>query len=70
MFISYAHDCDAHRELSATWIFFARTGVDARIEHRAAEEQPQDWPPWIDEQVAHADRILIVSTAAYRGRRT
>src|SRR5690349_10730307 len=68
VFISYAHDSDAHRELVRDlWIFLCANGVDARID-RVAVEQRQDWALWMEQQVAEADRILIVASPAYQQR--
>ena len=68
VFISYAHDSDAHREqVRDLWIFLCAHGVDARID-RVAAEQRQDWTLWMEQQVAEADRILIVASPAYKTR--
>lgn len=66
VFISYAHDSDAHRELVRDlWIFLRANGVNARID-RIAAEQRVDWSLWIEQEVAEADWILIVASPAYR----
>src|SRR5689334_17117158 len=68
VFISYAHDSDAHREqVRDLWIFLCANGVDARID-RVAAAQRQDWPLWMEQRVGEVDRILIVSSPAYRQR--
>lgn len=68
MFLSYAHDSDAHREaVRDLWIFLRTNGVDARID-RVATEQRQDWSLWMEGEVAAADRILIVASRAYKQR--
>ena len=68
VFISYAHDCDTHREtVRDLWIFLRAHGVDARID-RVAAEQRTDWTLWMERQVTEADRILIIASRAYRKR--
>ena len=68
VFISYAHDSDAHREhVRDLWIFLCAHGVDARID-RVAAEQRQDWTLWMEQQVAEADRVLVVASPAYKQR--
>ena len=68
VFISYAHDCDTHREtVRDLWIFLRAHGVNARID-RVAAEQRTDWTLWMERQVAEADRILVVASPAYRQR--
>ena len=65
VFISYAHDSTAHREaVRDLWIFLRAHGVDARID-RVAAEQRTDWTLWMEQQVAEADRILVVASPAY-----
>jgi hypothetical protein len=68
VFISYAHDSDAHREqVRNLWIFLRAHGVDARID-RVGAEQRRNWPLWMERQVAKADRILILASPAYKAR--
>jgi hypothetical protein len=68
VFISYAHDSDAHREqVRDLWVFLCAHGVDARID-RVAAEQREDWTLRMEKQVAEADRILIVASPAYKAR--
>jgi SEFIR domain/NB-ARC domain len=68
VFISYAHDSDDHLEaVRDLWILLCENGVDARID-RVAAEQRQDWTLWMEEQVAAADRILVVASPAYKQR--
>ena len=68
VFISYAHDSDDHLEaVRDLWILLRENGVDARID-RVAAEQRQDWTLWMEEQVAAADRILVVAPPAYKQR--
>ncbi len=68
VFISYAHDSDAHREqVRDLWIFLRANGIDARID-RVAAEQRQDWTLWMERHVAEADHILVVGSPAYKKR--
>src|SRR5207249_4138694 len=68
VFISYAHDSDAHREaVRDLWLLLRRCGIDARIDRTAAEE-PQDWGLWVLEQDREADFWLVIASSAYRRR--
>jgi tetratricopeptide (TPR) repeat protein len=68
VFISYAHESEAHAEsVRDLWIFLRANGVDARLD-RPAAEQRQDWPLWMGDQVREADHILVIASAAYRER--
>jgi hypothetical protein len=66
VFISYAHDSEAHCEqVRALWIFLRSAGIDARSDVDAAEKR-QNWPLWMEKQVSDADRILVVASSGYR----
>jgi hypothetical protein len=68
VFLSYAHDSDAHREaVRNLWVFLCANGVDARID-RVAAERRQDWTLWMEEQVATADHVLVIASPAYKQR--
>ena len=68
VFLSYAHESDAHQEaVRDLWIFLRAHGVDAQID-RVAAEQRQDWTLWMERQVAEADHILIIASPAYKRR--
>ncbi|WP_322767000.1 CHAT domain-containing protein, partial [Frankia sp. Cr1] len=68
VFISYAHESEAHAEaVRDLWVLLRRFGVDARLD-RPAAEQRQDWPLWMIEQVREADFVLVVVSPAYRRR--
>ena len=68
VFISYAHDDDAHVELVRDfWLFLRSNGIDARLDLPAAEER-QDWAQWMTREVRDADRIVVVASPAYRRR--
>jgi tetratricopeptide (TPR) repeat protein len=68
VFISYAHDSDAHREkVRDLWVFLCANGVEAHID-RVADQERQDWTMWMERQVAEADHILIVASPAYKKR--
>ena len=68
VFVSYAHDDDAHVErVRDFWLFLRANGVDARLDLSAAEER-QDWAQWTTREVRDADRILVVASPGYRRR--
>jgi SEFIR domain/NB-ARC domain len=68
VFISYAHESDAHGEVvRAFWAFLRKCGIEATLDVTAAEQR-QDWPLWMAEQVRAADYVLVVASAAYRER--
>jgi len=68
VFLSYAHDSDAHREaVRDLWVFLCANGVDTRID-RVAAEQRQDWTLWMEHEVAAADHILVIASPAYKHR--
>src|SRR5580693_950573 len=55
VFVSYAHDDDAHVErVRDFWLFLRANGVDARLDLPAAEER-QDWAQWTAREVGDAD---------------
>src|SRR4051812_12593750 len=66
--ISYAHDSPEHEDRVRTlWFFLRRNGVDARLDLPAAMER-QDWPLWMDREIAAAERVLVVASPAYGER--
>ena len=68
VFISYAHDDEAHEEqVRALWEFLRGSGVDARLDLTAAQE-PRDWTLWMGEQIREGDFVLVVGSPAYRRR--
>ncbi len=68
VFISYAHDGDAHvAAVRDLWIFLRQQGVDARVDLPAAELR-QDWPAWMEEQVQNAEYVLVIASKAYKRR--
>ena len=68
VFVSYAHDDDAHVErVRDFWLFLRANGVDARLDLPAAEER-QDWAQWTAREVRDADRVLVVASLEYRRR--
>ena len=57
VFISYAHESDAHAEaVRDLWLLLRRNGIDARLDRTAAERR-QDWPLWMIEQVREAEFV-------------
>ena len=68
VFISYAHESDAHAEaVRDLWIFLRLHGVDAQLD-RVAAQRRQDWALWMERQVREADHVLVIASAAYRER--
>lgn len=68
VFISYSHDSLDHaravRELANC---LRASGFDARID-QFAEDPDEGWPRWMKRELAKADFVLMVPTAAYRRR--
>lgn len=68
VFISYAHEDDAHQaQVHALWILLRANGVDAILDLPAADRR-QDWSLWMLRQVREADFILVVASQEYRRR--
>ena len=68
VFISYAHESDAHSDqVRSLWHFLRSNGIDAKLD-RSAAGQRQDWALWTADEIRHADRVLVVASAAYRAR--
>lgn len=66
VFISYSHESREHVErVRRLYELLRANGVDARADF-TAQELPQDWGLWTEEQVTAADRILVVTSAEYR----
>jgi hypothetical protein len=63
---SYSHKSREHVErVRRLYELLRANGVDARADF-TAQELPQDWGLWTEEQVTAADRILVVTSAEYR----
>jgi tetratricopeptide (TPR) repeat protein len=68
VFVSYAHDDEAHVErVRGFWWFLRGSGVDARLDLPAAEQR-QDWGEWMTRQVRDADRVLVIASPEYKRR--
>ncbi|MGN9757431.1 VMAP-C domain-containing protein [Streptomyces sp. SD31] len=68
VFISYAHDDDAHIEQVETLYELLRAdGLDARMDLYAAAT-PQDWARWMGRELAEADYILVIASPEYKRR--
>ena len=68
VFISYAHDSEAHEEaVRDLWVFLRANGIDAQLD-RVAAQRRQYWPLWMMDQVREADHILVIGSAAYKRR--
>jgi class 3 adenylate cyclase len=68
VFISYSHDSLEHAErVLALSERLRAEGVDAEIDQY--EEAPAEgWPRWMQNQIEHADLVLVVCTAIYAQR--
>ncbi|WP_369173758.1 TIR domain-containing protein [Streptomyces sp. R28] len=69
VFISYAHDDEAHIEQVETLyeLLRKRGGLDARLDLYAAGT-PQDWARWMERQCADADYTLVIASPQYKLR--
>ena len=68
VFISYAHESEAHAEaVRDLWVLLRTNGVDARLD-RVAAQRRQDWSLWMMDQVRAADYVVVVASAAYKRR--
>jgi hypothetical protein len=68
VFISYAHDDQAHIDrVRDFWLFLRAHGVDARLDLLAGE-QPVGWTLWAARGIRDADRVLVVVSPEYRRR--
>lgn len=68
VFISYAHESEAHAEaVRDLWVFLRANGIDATLD-RVAAQQRRDWTLWMMGQVRDADHILVIASPAYKRR--
>lgn len=68
VFISYAQEGEAHSDwVRALADALTREGIEAAIDQRV-EWPEKGWRPWMSEQIAAADWVLVVCTSAYRRR--
>jgi hypothetical protein len=68
VFISYAHDDQAHEErVREFWLFLRALGVDARLDLPAAEQR-LDLAQWMTQQVRDAELVLVIASPEYRRR--
>ncbi|MGH3623771.1 MAG: SEFIR domain-containing protein, partial [Sciscionella sp.] len=68
VFISYAHESEAHAEaVRDLWVFLRANGVDAKLD-RVAAQRRLDWTLWMEKQVEEADHILVIASPAYKRR--
>jgi TIR domain len=69
VFVSYAHEDDAHRTRVTALIEDLRAnGVDARFDRDVNGTPREGWPRWMEEQVAQAVHVLVVCTETYLRR--
>jgi DNA translocase FtsK/SpoIIIE-like protein/SEFIR domain-containing protein len=68
VFISYAHEDDAHRGLVLRFAQLLRSsGIDARID-QFVEHSTFDWPSWMHAEITQADVVLCVASPSYKSR--
>ncbi|MFJ8535278.1 SEFIR domain-containing protein [Streptomyces sp. NPDC093591] len=69
VFISYAHDDDAHIEQVETLYELLRKkgGLDAQLDLYAGG-RPQDWAHWMERQCSDADYTLVIASPKYKLR--
>jgi hypothetical protein len=68
VFISYAHDDQAHENrVRDFWVFLRANGMDARLDLVAAEQRV-DWAEWMTREVRDADRVLVIASPEYKKR--
>jgi hypothetical protein len=68
VFISYAHDSEAHT--NAVWQLYEllrSCGIDAQLDHIAAQRR-QDWSLWMADEISRADHVLVVASLTCRER--
>src|SRR5450755_2721189 len=66
VFISYAHDDQAHEDqVRNLWVFLRAQGIDARLDLPAAEQR-QDWAQWMTQEVRDADYVLVIASPDYK----
>jgi SEFIR domain len=69
VFISYAHDSDAHRRRIRALSDQLRTeGVDCEIDQYVAGSPPEGWPLWMERMLDWADYVLVVGSPRYIAR--
>jgi len=68
VFISYSHDSDGHKKSVLEVAQKVRKdGVDCWID-QFEQNPPQGFPRWMQQQIDHADFVLLVCTASYKRR--
>lgn len=68
VFISYAHDDDAHVDrVRDFWLFLRSQGIDADLDLPAAEQR-LDWTEWMTTQIRDARFVLVVASPQYKRR--
>lgn len=67
-FVSYAQDHAAQVELVRRFAGLLRAhGIEVGLDLDAAAV-PRDWPLWMRDQLARADFVLVIASAAYKRR--
>jgi hypothetical protein len=68
LFISYANDNGSHAQaVRALWRSLRDNGIDAKIDV-ADQDERQNWPHWMRQQIDAADFVIVVASTAYRAR--
>jgi hypothetical protein len=66
VFISYAHDTDAHKAAVAQLgELLAAGGVDVHIDQKGQEVR-RDWDHWTNTQILRSDYVIVIASPAYR----
>ena len=69
VFISYSHDSDTHRAFVRNLANdLRRDGLDCRIDQYVNGSPPEGWQRWMENQIEHANFVLIVCTPLYLQR--
>ncbi|HEY3607767.1 MAG TPA: SEFIR domain-containing protein [Pseudonocardiaceae bacterium] len=68
VFVSYAHDSEDHKAQVVRFChFLQQMGMDVRFD-RWTESTRQDWSRWAAGEIAAADFVIVIASAAYRRR--
>jgi hypothetical protein len=69
VFISYTHDTDNHKRRIVELAKRLRAdGIDARIDRFVSGTPPGGWPSWMEDELEHADFIVLICTSTYELR--
>ncbi len=64
VFVSYAHDSEAHKERVLDFCeFLVASGIDAKVDQWDLDER-RDWQQWATAQIRDADFVIVVASPA------